>query len=315
MQRRKPFGPQSFIPDLSTIYRPKLTGVLLVLTVVLLSITGCASAPDSTEQIEPSARTEARSESEISSDTETEPVIKTVYLPSLELSYFADGTLDTRRSYTYQPGGTGLLRYENHDATGRVIERDEYVLEKDLPVERRSYNEKQELKTIRRYSHDPRGNLVSEETFDAADTFLLRSEYTYDENNRRTEIRITSSFAGAMGTTRYHYENGLPVRIESVSPSGDLEEYIALEYDSTERPVTRTRYDARGRVQDYTEYEYPEQNMSRETVYRAGGAVVRSAEYEHDETGNVKTIVHRDREGNVRERIEIEYVTRDVHVE
>lgn len=300
----------SYRSDLQILQRsPLLLGVVLALLFSMLML-GCATAPAAEEA--PAAIAAVPDEPAPEPAPEPEPSFRTEYLLSRERSLLADGRLDSYRELSYEPTGTGLVEDLRFTATGRLIQARRYELQDGRPVEERLYDQENQLRAIRRYDYDSHGNLTMEEQLDAAEEFQTRSTYGYDAEGRRTSWQVFSSFAGLMGSTAYSYENNQLARIESLNPSNELEEYFVIEYDNEGRPTRRTHYDARDRRLGYIQYEYEGDTILSETVRRATGAVQRSVRYEYDQAGNVVAETHFDASGNSRERIEREFITREV---
>ncbi len=301
---------KSYRSDLQVLQQrpPSLSVVLVILFSVLMF--GCATAPAVEEAPDAVAAVPADPETQIA--PEPEPSFRTVYLLSRERSLLGDGRLDSYRELSYEPTGTGLIEDLRFTATGRLMQARRYELRDGRPVEERLYDQENQLRAIRRFDYDAHGNLSMEEQLDAAEEFQTRSTYGYDAEGRRTSWQVFSSFAGLMGSTAYSYENDRLSRIESLSPSNDLEEYFVIEYDNEGRPTRRTQYDARDRRLGYIQYEYDGDLLMSETVRRATGAVQRSVRYEYDQAGNIVGETHFDSSGNPRERIEREFIIREV---
>ena len=286
----------------------------LVLTLAFsLAMFGCATAPAVEEAPDSVA---AIPEPEVA----PEPSFRTEYLLTRERSFRGDGRLDSYRELNYEPSGTGLLEELRYTADGRLLQATRYELMDGRPVEERLYNEENQLRAIRKYEYDQQGNLTMEEQLDPAEEFQTRSTYGYDAEGRRTSWQVFTSFAGLMGSTAYIYDKGTLVRIESLSPAGDIEEYFAIEVNNDGRPIRRTQYEARDsrlgydrdRRLGYVEYEYEGSTLVRETVRRATGAVQRSVHYEYDDNGNIIVETHFDASGNPLERLEREFIAREV---
>jgi len=288
---------------------PFLISMVLVLLFSVLMF-GCATAPAVDEAPDTVAAVREDPEPQVAPDPE--PSLRTVYLLSRETSFLGDGRLDSYRELSYEPTGTGLVEELHFDSSERLIQARQYELHDGLPVEERLYDEENQLRAIRRYQYDAHGNVTMEEQLDAAEEFQTRSTYGYDSEGRRTSWQVFSSFAGLMGSTAYSYDNNQLTRIDSLSPAGNLEEYFILEYEGEGSPTRRTQYDARDRRLAYVQYAYEGDTLASETVRRGTGAVQRSVSYEYDQAGNVVVENHFDGSGNLRERIEREFVTREV---
>lgn len=288
-------------------------GLVLVLA-FSLAMFGCATAPAVEEAPDSVAAVPEDSETEVAPepDVAPEPSSRTEYLLSRERSFRGDGRLDSYRELIYEPSGTGLLEELRYTADGRLLQARRYELMDGRQVEERLYNEENQLRAIREYAYDQQGNLTMVEQLDSAEEFQTRSTYGYDAEGRRTSWQVFTSFAGLMGSTAYIYDNSNLVRIESLSPAGDLEEYFAIEVDNDGRQIRRTQYDDRDRRLGYVEYEYEGNTLVRETVRRATGAVQRSVHYEYDDNGNIIVETHFDASGNPLERLEREFITREV---
>ncbi len=288
---------------------PFLMSMVLVLLFSVLMF-GCATVPAVDEAPDSVAAVPEDPEPELA--PEPEPSFRTEYLLTRERSFLGDGRLDAYRELSYEPTGTGLLEDLRFTANGRLIQARRYELHDGRPVEERLYDQENQLSAIRRYQYDAQGNVMMEEQLDAAEEFQTRSTYGYDADGRRTSWQVFSSFAGLMGSTAYSYDNNRLTRIDSLSPAGNLEEYFIVEYDGEGRPVRRTQFDARDRRLGYVQYEYEGDTLVRETVRRGTGAVQRSVSYEYDQAGNIVGESHFDGAGNLRERIEREFATREV---
>ncbi len=282
--------------------------VIGISAAVVLFTFGCATAPPVEEAPEPVTSAVPTTQPE----AEPEPVFRTVYLPTRERVYRADGTLDSYREFHYEDDGLGLTKELRYSGTGELVQTRVYQLQDGRPVKEHHYDSEERLQSMRRYQHDAEGNLIEEEVFDAADELLSRSSYTYDEQGRRTSWRVFTGFAGFMGTTVYRFDNGNLVRIESLNPRDELEEYFVNEFDARGRPTRRTHYGAADRRLAHIDYEYEGNHLQVETHYRSSGAVQRSVQYEYDGAGNVVIEYHRDGSGNLRERIEREFTSREI---
>lgn len=291
--------------------RPLFTGTVIVLFLTMLMF-GCATAPGADEAPDTAAAVPEDSEPRVVPEPEPESGFRTVHLLSRETTFLGDGRLDSYRELTYEPAGTGLLQVLDYDANERLVQARLYELDEGLPAEERLYDQENQLRAIRRYEYDWQGNLTMEEQLDAAEEFQTRSTYGYDAEGRRTSWQVFSSFAGLMGSTAYSYDDDKLTRIDSLSPSGDLEEYFVIEFDEQGYPSQRTHFDARDRRLSYVQYNYVDGTLERETVRRPTGAEQRSVSYEYDQAGNIVVENHYDAAGNLRERIEREFITREV---
>jgi YD repeat-containing protein len=243
-------------------------------------------------------------------EPEMREVSETVYLVKQELSYFPEGVLDRYRVYTYPEDGSRLLEEELYNAEDQLQERVEYRYEDGLQTEEAVYNGAGELLRLHRYSYDEQGNMTEDALYDANDELQSRSEYRYDEQGRKIEWRVYNGSGGLLAYTEYLYEDGRNTRIENYRPGGELEDYFEIEYDAQGRKIRSTWYDSEDEVVQYRTFSYGSSGLEEEVVHRANGSVKLRILYRNDEAGNPVAVRYEEADGDLRELVNYEYITR-----
>ncbi len=281
---------------------------LLILSVVLfMFMAGCASSP---KVAEPAASVKQPEKTAAVEKKEPVKVVKTVFYPVKETSYYADGAVDEITVYTYDDKGVKLLKKEVFDSDNVLQEWEQYEYSGDLVSVRKSFDKNNELQNYHVYKYDGSGNLVLDVTYNAKDEVQSKSEFVWD-NGKKVKWNVYDGSGALLSITEYKYENGLNTKILSLNPAGKLEEYFVIEYNDKGLPVKNTHYSKDNKVLDSRTYEYKDGFLVLETVYRGNGSVKRKVVYSNDSNGNHVEIVYTDSADNVQERVVKEYKSRE----
>ncbi len=268
---------------------------------------GCASSPKAAE---PAASAKQPEKTAAVEKKEPVKVVKTVFYPVKETSYYADGAVDEITVYTYDDKGVKLLKKEVFDSDNVLQEWEQYEYSGDLVSVKKSFDKNNELQNYHSYKYEDNGNLVSDVTYNAKDEVQSKSEFVWD-NGKKVKWNVYDGAGALLSTTEYKYENGLNTKILSLNPAGKLEEYFVIEYNDKGHPVKNTHYSKDDKVLDSRTYEYKNGFLVLETVYRGNGSVKRKVVYSNDSNGNHVEIVYTDSADNVQERVVKEYKSRE----
>ena len=178
---------------------------------------------------------------------------------------------------------TKIYRY---DGEGRLVFTHEQLWENDRLARKTSYNSAGEQTGSYDYKYDDNGNIIESCWYFWSNGILMKSEASYDENNRI--IENTNLGSGNVSTNKTFYEYGEDGKLikkiyHSHWPSDDP--YISsYEYneDGLLLKETRTR---NGEMCDYTVYTYDGGKMAEYSSYDAEGKVNYTYKFTYDENG------------------------------
>ncbi len=276
---------------------------LAILTVLFLF--ACAGAPEEKPQTEekPAKPMEEK-------EPEYREVKEEIQLVEKMSSYYPDGVLDQYRLYSYEEGGTKLLKEELFNSEDELQERIEYSYEGELCTKESTYTSEGELLRYHEYSYNDEGLLIEDRLFNAEDALQSLSKYEYDEEGRKSKWSIYDGNEALLAYTEYIYEGGRNTMIQNYRPGGELEDSFILEYDQRGRKVKETWYNASGDIEEYRSYRYADDYLVEEIVYRGNDSVKRKIIYTNNEAGNPVDLVYMDGGENVQEKISYEYIER-----
>ena len=281
----------------------KMTSILLVLFAVFFI--GCASGPAVSE-------IEIITEDSVTEEVKNKPVkiVTTVYYPVKVESYFGDGVKDEYSIYSYDESGVLLFKEELFNAEDTLQQSivSKYV-GKESSV-RSIYNAAGNLLTYEKSLFDMNGNVTKNEKFDNKDFLQTISEYKY-EDNLKSIWKVFNESGSLLSTTLYVYSDSGLIRIDSMSPGGELEEYFELIYDSNGILLENNHYNSDGKIQDSRYFEYTNGFLSMELLNRQNGSVLRKIMYKNDQFGNPVETIFMDAGDNVQERLITVYDSRE----
>ncbi len=282
----------------------KLLPWLLVLLFFAAACATQAPAPAEGEQEAEEPEVVEKEEQEMRRVTEEVKLVKQ------KLTYFPDGVLDQYRVYVYPEEGTRLLEEKLYNAEDALQERVEYVHENGQRMKKNLYNGDGELQRSHDYSYDEAGNLVKDALYDSKEQLQSRSEYRYNEQEKKVEWRVYDNSGDLLSYTEYTYEDGKNTRIENYRPGGTLDDYFVIEYDQQGRKTRSTWYDAKDEIVQYRTFSYSDGGLTQEVVHRANDSVKLRIVYTNNEAGKPVKVQYEDADGDVREIVSYEYVTR-----
>lgn len=298
------------------------------LLAALLFIAGCVTQePQPTVPVEKEEEAEKERETEKEEEKEApekkvkekepeEPkyemreVTEEVEVVKRKLTYFARGVLDRYRVYTYPDEAARVLDEKLYNSEDKLQERVEYRYENGNPAEKAVYDGAGDLQRRHVYSYDDAARLTEDALYNASEELQSRSVYTYDEEGNKVEWRVYDGSGGLLSYTKYIYENGRNTRIENYRPGGAVEDYFVNEFDKKGRKVRSTWYDSSDEVVQYRTFSYEGGALAEEVVHRANGSVKLRIIYTNNDAGNPVKVRYEEADGDVREIINYEYVTR-----
>ena len=284
------------------------------------AVAGCVAGPRVAEQgpadvgaepavtaakVDASADAEESPEAEeaaLSEPEQIEPVLRLMK----ERRYFRDGTLDGYTEYHYHASGL-LIREERFGGDDELLESTEYHYDDFHLIEKRTYQDSVDLKSVHRYTYTPEGFVESDGLFDADDRMQITSRYAYDPGGNKLRWEIYDSTGTLMAQTDYLYKDGLLVRIEIFTGGGFLSDYSAIEYNEQGFKIRESYYTVPKKLTKYSMYEYTEDMLDIESDFDAEGNLTGKTLYQYDEGGILINTIYLDGEENVKEIVEREY--------
>jgi len=227
------------------------------------------------------------------------PEVVRIALLATQTTAYADGTIDRRVLYTYEPGTNRLLAEEHVDGAGETIKRVSYEYDGGLPVRKVTLDAVGILLSYREYTHTPWG-VATDTLFDAEERRQSRSVYEYDEEERLSAWSVYDGSDALLGNTRYVYEGERLHRVRIHGLTGALDGVVEYTYDGEGRMIRETVRAATGDVEKYVEYLYSGEYLVEERYHTASGALRRCVAYEYDD-GRISGVRFLDRNGNVGE--------------
>lgn len=281
----------------------KITSFLLVLVAVFFI--GCASGPAVSE-------IEIIQEDSVIEEVKKEPVkiVTTVYYPVKVEFYFGDGVKDEYSVFSYDENGVYLLKEELFNSDDSL---QQYILSEYPGSEsslRSVYDVSGTLLSYENNLFDMDRNILKKEKFDNKDVLQSTSEYEY-KNGMKTSWKVFNESGGLLSTTLYIYSETVLMRIDSLSPGGELEEYFELVYDDNGMLLENNHFNSDDKIQDSRSFEYKNGFLSMELVNRKNGSVLRKIMYKNDQFGNPVETVFMDAGDNVQERLVTVYESRE----
>lgn len=276
----------------------KLT-IFLIAVVVILLLFGCASTGEVAEVVSVEETAEP-----VVEEVKKEPVkiVKTVFFPVLEESYFGDGVKDEYTIFTYDDNGVFLLKEELFSADDVLQESVVYEYTDSETRLGRIFDAAGALLLYGLNIMDADGNILKNEKFDNKDVLQSRSEYEY-QNGMKSVWRVYGASLDLLSNTNYIYTDNLLTRIESLNPGGDMEEYFELSYDDAGMLLENIHYNTDGKIEDSRSFEYKDGYLVMEKIHRKNGSVQRKIMYINDQFGNPVETVFMDAGDNVKERV------------
>ncbi len=286
----------------------KFTPLVLVITAVFL--VGCASSPSISEM--ETVTEKSVTEETVSEKVKKEPVkiVTTVFYPVKDESYFGDGVKDEYRVFTYSDGGVHLLKEELFNSDDSL---EQYVVSEYFGTEsskRTTFDAAGTLLSYETNIFDMQGNVLKKEKFDSKDVLQSISDYEY-KNGMKSSWKVFNENGTLLSITQYSYSDSSLIKIDSLSPGGELEEYFDLVYDNNGMLLENNHFNFGGTIQDSRSFEYKDGFLVMELVKRENGSVLRKIMYKNDQFGNSVETVFMDAGDNVQERLITQYESRE----
>lgn len=281
----------------------KLTSFLLVLVVVFFF--GCASGPQVSER-------ETVTEKSVTEEVKKEPVkiVTTVYYPIKVESYFGDGVKDEYSVFTYDEDGIFLLKEELFNGDDSLQQSIVSEYSGSVSCIRSTYDAAGTLLSYESMLFDSDGNITKIEKFDNKNIIQSKSIYEYVDGMKSLWMVYNES-ESLLSTTIYTYSDLDLLKIESLSPGGDLEDYFELNYNIDGLLAENKHYDADNKIQDSRTFEYIDGFLVMEMINRKNGSVLRKIMHKNDQFGNHVESVFMDAGDNVKERLITSYDSRE----
>lgn len=206
--------------------------------------------------------------------------------------YDAGGEPDGRQSCTYREGANGEItqHYELYQVDGEPTTWIEYTYDRAgrMLSMRYNLNGGADAEFREENSYDAKGQLVSQQYYDADGQPRNRTEWAYDGNGNQTREQYYDQ-NGAPGDWAEHTfdAKGNELGWQYYRADGSLSDHMVYTYDSQGNRI-REEYHLDGKqLSSYTEYVYDSDgNQTQKQEYQADGTVRGWARYAYDEAGN-----------------------------
>ncbi len=233
--------------------------------------------------------------------------------------YDADGTADGGRKCTYREGENGEITQREglYQADGELITWIEFTYDRTGRLLRNCYNFSggEDAEYCFENSYDAKGQLVSQQNYDAEGAPLNRTEWTYDDKgNQIREQYYTQS--GAPGDWKEHlYDaNGQDLGWQYYNADGSLGGRMEYTYDEQGNRIREQYYADEEGTGWYMTYTYDsEGRQTGKEGYVEDGSVISRSQYEYDEAGN-RFLLQEDQDGDGKTDIWMESTYEDFPV-
>ncbi len=271
-----------------------------------LFLYSCASAPEAT--VEDSAAggsftTEEKAESQREPQWVT--VTEDESFVSQETIKYGDGFIDGYRLYEYDDNGR-ILKKTQIGSDEVVISEELFYYEEGLLVRSEFYSGN-EMISQSSFSYDKNRNLVEESFMNPKGELQGLSSYEYDSKGRKTKWISGDSGGIPMMYTEYQYKNDRVARMSYYLPTGEMEGYTQLTYGDAGITEEAT-FSASSKLEKKTEYIYEDGTLMK-TLFYYGKNLSRTVEYTYDGEGNVVAMTTLNRNGDITDIVEKEYIT------
>jgi hypothetical protein len=158
----------------------------------------------------------------------------------------------------YQYNDRDLLAIETIvNKAGRAVSANEYTYDSERHIVSRIIKNGAGAKLAETvYTYNDRGLVVSSETKDANGRKISSSESQYDASGNLANQKFYNSAGNVTRTVSMVWENGLEVKNEQRSASGDVQLRITNEYGPTGELLKKTVENIQGGSVQIMEYEY-----------------------------------------------------------
>ncbi len=277
-----------------------------------LFLYSCASAPEEPVEDSLDSGMAAQEKAEPEKELTWVSVTEEEYFVSQETIKYGDGFVDGYRLYEYDDNGR-LLKKSQIGSDESVISEEIFFYENGLLINSEFYSGN-EMISQSSYSYDKDNNLVEESFMNPKGELQGVSSYEYDSRGRRIKWISGDSGGIPMMYTEYEYNDDQIVRMSYFLPTGEMEGYTQLSYGD-EGVLEEATYSAASKLEKKTEYVYRDGTLAQALFYY-GKNLSRTIEYEYDNNGNVSTMTTLNRNGDITDIVEKEYlvipVTRQV---
>jgi hypothetical protein len=236
---------------------------LVLLMLMFLVLSGCATAPDVDTALEVE-----KEEIAVSETKEPAVVLETVFLVEEELSFFSDGVLDERRLNTYSEDGIELLETHVYNSEDVLSERSLAEYRDGNMVTLTTVNADDEVLSLHRYEYLD-GRMVEDRLFNGKDELQTALNWEYDNEGRKTRWSIYNGSGALLAYTLYHYEgadryeSGALVEELVHRKNGAVRRKTLFENDEAGNPLKIIYLDASNNVLEMLERSYISRTISR----------------------------------------------------
>ncbi len=280
----------------------KILYTLIVAGALLFA--GCASVPN----VEKPAQKVSSAAAPVTKKAPVK-VEKTVFYPVKEISYYGDGSVAETTLYTYDDNGVKLLKKEVLDSDGVLEEMETYTYSGPVVTTIKRFDKNKKLQGYHVLSYNAEKECTVDALYNAKKELQSKSEYTW-KGGKKVAWKVYDSSGALLSVAEYVYKNGLNVRINNVTPGGDLVDYFILDYNAAGLLVKNTHFSKMKKVLDARTFSYKNEFLVMVTVLRGNGSVKRKIAYSNDSHGNPIEITYMDAGNNVSERVVKEYKSR-----
>ena len=269
-----------------------------------LFLYSCASAPE--EPVEDSNDSGSAVEEKAKSEKELKwvSVTEEEYFVSQETIKYGDGFVDGYRLYEYDDNGR-LLTKSQIGSDETVISEEIFIYE-DGTLTSSEFYSGNEMISRSSYSYDKNNNLVEESFMNPKGELQGVSSYEYDSSGHRIKWISGDSGGIPMMYTEYEYNDDDVVRMSYFLPTGEMEGYTQLNYGEA-GVLEEATYSAASKLEKKTEYVYRDGKVVQALFYY-GKNLSRTMEYEYDDKGNVLKLTTFNRNGDITDIVEKEYI-------
>jgi hypothetical protein len=193
-----------------------------------------------------------------------------------------DGTSFTSEYLEYNNENELTLSIK-YDAEGNVIEKNVNVFDNGKKVNEKNYTSEEELAEEHDFEYDDEEKLIKEKIKYAEGYEAVRK---FIRDNDRRELRI-----------------------EELDEDGKLEEHTVQKYDEKNRLIEKAAYDYLGKLETAVSLHYDDhgQVLVQEEYEKKMKKPVRIREYTYTESGEIKTMLVKNRKGKVIDNYVLKY--------
>jgi len=271
------------------------TFFLIGTIIVFILLASCAGTPVSDDSTVSGTPNGAQTTDTVEIDSDSRYVWKSV----TDVYKYVDGTVDKTITHSYGDDGN-LLKSVDTDSRGRLLHEQVFEYRERLLV-KETMSDRFEIVSLTSYEHDSDGLVTKQIKQDARGNVVSIRSFEYD-GETLTSTTASDGNENPFLIIEYDYQDGILVFAEYRLPDGTIDG--SFERVLEEGLVTREntmRPD--GSVTSSKLFKYDEDRIVEEAQY-IGDLKFKSAEFGHDQYGNIILEVWSDQNGKNYEIIE-----------